>query len=171
MYCPECGAEYRGGFYQCSDCGVTLVHEPPASAPRDLEAAAGHVVVFESPIPGEAEMIAGALEEAGIPPTVRRSIAGGLQLGMLDGGLTPGQSVSVSIPLLAQSKALALISELRPVEVADSTLAEVSPEQAVVTGVPARGRGVARVVLAIILIPLALFILNAVVALISAALQ
>jgi hypothetical protein len=42
---------------------------------------------------------------------------------------------------------------------------------AVGTGAPARGKGVARLVLALILIPPALFILNAVVAPISAALR
>lgn len=27
MFCPECETEYREGFWQCSDCGVALVHE------------------------------------------------------------------------------------------------------------------------------------------------
>ena len=171
MYCPECSTEYRAGFYQCSDCGVSLVNEPPASVPRDLEAAAGHVVVFESPIPGEAEMVAGALEEAGLPPTVRRSIAGGLQLGMLEGGLTPGQGMAVSVPILAEAEARALIAELRPPEVPSVTLSEATPETPLRTGVPGRGKAVARVVLAIILIPLGLFVLNSIVSLITAALQ
>jgi hypothetical protein len=171
MYCPECSTEYRAGFHQCSDCGVSLVNEPPASTARDLDAAAGHVVVFESPIPGEAEMVAGALEEAGIPPTARRSIAGGLQLGMLEGGLTPGQSMAVSVPLLAEARARTLISELRPAETAVHTPSEPILEAPLTTGIPSRGKAVARVVLAIILIPLGLFILNAIVALLTAALQ
>jgi hypothetical protein len=29
-WCPQCGVEYREGFVRCSDCGVALVHVPPA---------------------------------------------------------------------------------------------------------------------------------------------
>jgi hypothetical protein len=29
MYCPKCKAEYRDGFYKCSDCDIALVHELP----------------------------------------------------------------------------------------------------------------------------------------------
>jgi len=34
VFCPSCEAEYRDGFTECSDCGVTLVAtlEP---APQD----------------------------------------------------------------------------------------------------------------------------------------
>ena len=31
-FCPQCGDEYRAGFTQCADCGVTLVD---AAAPED----------------------------------------------------------------------------------------------------------------------------------------
>ena len=27
MFCPECRAEYREGFTECSDCGLPLVRE------------------------------------------------------------------------------------------------------------------------------------------------
>jgi hypothetical protein len=38
MFCPQCRAEYREGFYICRDCGVTLVSElPPEPAPGCLE--------------------------------------------------------------------------------------------------------------------------------------
>ena len=30
MFCPQCGGEYRRGFYTCADCGVALVDVLPA---------------------------------------------------------------------------------------------------------------------------------------------
>lgn len=40
MFCPQCGAEYRPGFVQCSDCLVPLVDRRPQDsesedAPRE----------------------------------------------------------------------------------------------------------------------------------------
>jgi len=81
MFCPECRAEYRPGFYECSDCHVPLVGslppepvEPPPGpfwdpAPRpglpnpDAEL----VVVFESGDPFVLGLAEGALESGGIP--------------------------------------------------------------------------------------------------------
>jgi hypothetical protein len=49
VYCPQCGAEYRPGFVQCSDCLVPLVDRlpedaappsPPAPAPASPSAPA-----------------------------------------------------------------------------------------------------------------------------------
>ena len=33
MYCPQCAAEYRPGFTECSDCHVTLVEDPVYLSP------------------------------------------------------------------------------------------------------------------------------------------
>ena len=65
MYCPECGGEYREGFYQCADCGVALVETAPVQpepAPlRDL------VTVLEVRDPGVLAIAESLLLEAGIP--------------------------------------------------------------------------------------------------------
>jgi hypothetical protein len=38
MFCPECKAEYRQGFTECSDCKVPLVHElPPEPQPEYIQ--------------------------------------------------------------------------------------------------------------------------------------
>ncbi len=33
MFCPNCKSEYRRGFTECADCGVTLVYELPEEPP------------------------------------------------------------------------------------------------------------------------------------------
>ena len=35
MFCPECRAEYREGFTECSDCGIPLVRELPPEPKRE----------------------------------------------------------------------------------------------------------------------------------------
>ncbi len=112
MFCPKCGVEYRLGFFECSDCGVPLVHEPAPEAPRDLDAPANHVVVFESAVPGEADMIAEALRDAGIPPIIQRSAAGILDFGF-------GAAMLVSVAQLAEAEAREIIASLRPPELGE----------------------------------------------------
>jgi hypothetical protein len=74
-HCPRCGAEYRPGFTQCSDCGVHLV---PGPTPAEVPAvpAAGHDLP-ESQIEAvcalpwnEAWLMAGRLRAEGIPAWV-----------------------------------------------------------------------------------------------------
>ena len=43
MFCPNCRAEYREGFYECADCGVALVEELP---PEDIPEYAEYVTVI-----------------------------------------------------------------------------------------------------------------------------
>jgi hypothetical protein len=40
LWCPSCGAEYRPGFSECTDCGVPLASEPPPPpTPEETERA------------------------------------------------------------------------------------------------------------------------------------
>ena len=63
MYCPQCRAEYREGFVECSDCRVPLVDRLPEANGQDLD-----VLIqtgLTNPIAvGLAESL---LQEAGIP--------------------------------------------------------------------------------------------------------
>jgi len=82
MYCPECRAEYREGFTECSDCRVPLVAalpaepeaEPPADALPDPDPGPGPpdpdaemVEVFASADPLVLALAKGAIEDARIP--------------------------------------------------------------------------------------------------------
>ena len=61
MICPQCGAEYRQGFTQCSDCHVSLVSE----LPRGAEQADEELVVIASYLNYmQAEMARGMLESS-----------------------------------------------------------------------------------------------------------
>jgi len=65
MHCPQCLAEYRDGFTECSDCRIPLV---PGSPPKAEEA--GHnvvlVTVLETSDPFVANMAKATLEDNGI---------------------------------------------------------------------------------------------------------
>ncbi len=37
MLCPKCGCEYREGFYECTDCRISLVYDPPPKAGPAVE--------------------------------------------------------------------------------------------------------------------------------------
>lgn len=82
MDCPECRAEYRDGFTECSDCRVPLVAKlpaEPASEPSpdpllDLEPYSGpptpdaeFVTVFSTGDPIVFALAKGSLEDAAIP--------------------------------------------------------------------------------------------------------
>lgn len=64
MYCPQCGAEYRKGIYECSDCRVPLVVELPKQAGETHELTL--VTVLETEDSVALGLAKAALEEAGI---------------------------------------------------------------------------------------------------------
>lgn len=77
MFCPECGAEFREGFTECSDCHVPLVWEKPPEVEPDsrLDAMSPgrgqpdleFVTVLETSDPMLIGAAKSVLEEAGIP--------------------------------------------------------------------------------------------------------
>ena len=64
MYCPQCGGEYREGFFTCADCGGALVEgTPPLPELVDTDL----VTVLESGDPNEIAFAEAVLSDAGIP--------------------------------------------------------------------------------------------------------
>jgi len=78
MFCPECEAEYREGFTECSDCGVALVW---ALHPKRHEATAGLTPILETISAEELGEIVDRLEKAEVPYTIEAGTA----LALLDG--------------------------------------------------------------------------------------
>jgi hypothetical protein len=71
MYCPQCKAEYRVGFTQCSDCHVALVDHLPVERPVEHEPDVQFVVIRTYPSVIEADLAKNALGAAGIKSMVR----------------------------------------------------------------------------------------------------
>jgi rubrerythrin len=67
MWCPVCKAEYREGIFECAECRIPLVAEPPqgAAGAEDDGDAWGLAEEFADEI--QAELAEGLLVENGIP--------------------------------------------------------------------------------------------------------
>jgi hypothetical protein len=78
-YCPRCGAEYRAGFTECSDCGVALVDAPPPVVkkpsrdplPFDPSEVARLVPVYVADR-FQGDIVRSVLEGSGIPAIVMK---------------------------------------------------------------------------------------------------
>jgi len=80
MFCPQCEAEYREGFTECSDCGVALVEALAPPLDR-AEVAPGLTAMMETVNVEELGEIVDRLEKAGVPYTIEAGTA----LALLDG--------------------------------------------------------------------------------------
>ena len=113
MFCPECGAEYRDGFYECSDCRVSLVNElPPRSFPKP-QPTRGLVTVLATSDPLLMGAVKPLLEEAGIPCVVKGK---GLQdlfaVGRMGTGFNPIVGpIELQVELENEENARALIAD------------------------------------------------------------
>jgi len=64
MFCPKCRAEYREGFFECSDCQIPLVHQLPDEQQGDANLEL--VTVLETKDPGVLTIAKSLLVEAEI---------------------------------------------------------------------------------------------------------
>lgn len=71
-FCPKCRCEYRPGFTECADCGVSLVDHLPdkPEQPGDLDHVS-FVPLHSYPSRMHAEMVQEALTNEGIPSVIR----------------------------------------------------------------------------------------------------
>jgi len=65
VYCPQCRAEYREGFTECSDCHVALLDGQPP--PSRFDPSLDPVIVMVTNDAIQLAMAKGLLTEAGIP--------------------------------------------------------------------------------------------------------
>lgn len=65
MYCPECGSEYREGFFTCVDCEVPLTEAPPPD--QEVHPDLQFVTVFEGSDPAALALAESLLLEEKIP--------------------------------------------------------------------------------------------------------
>jgi hypothetical protein len=121
MYCPECGAEYREGFAECSDCGVPLTAEPPEREMPDDEETVG---VFRTADASLLPVLKSVLTAAGVPFSVQGDESSGLfpfgSAGMMPDSVRMGAVIRVPQSRAEEAKAL-LESELPIVEDAEES--------------------------------------------------
>ena len=121
MYCPECRAEYREGFLECSDCRVPLVPgmppEPPRYAERPPQPDLELVAVFECNDPVAMAFAKTVLEEAGIAFCVEGGEAGANR-DILSPFSRPSRRLVVARDCEAEARTL-----LQPLEEIDSATA------------------------------------------------
>jgi len=68
LFCPNCKAEYRPGFYECPDCGVPLVYEltPEQPLTPEEEDASSLVEVFSTYNQADVMLVKAFLDGEGI---------------------------------------------------------------------------------------------------------
>lgn len=79
MFCPECRAEYREGFTECSDCGVALVATLGPAGHHEM--AEGLTAVMQTIDSEELATVVDHLEKAEVPYVIEAGTA----LALLDG--------------------------------------------------------------------------------------
>jgi len=113
MFCPQCRAEYREGFFRCSDCDIPLVDQLPADrsvTDRQAGFEPDHpelVVLRNFPTLIEADLAKSALESVGIDSMVRTDN---------EGGQSPGLAFSQGVELLVRADDVTAANDMLGIE-------------------------------------------------------
>jgi Putative prokaryotic signal transducing protein len=117
MVCPECGGEYRDGFFECADCGVPLVEQAPAV---EEPAVSELVTVLETADPAEIAFVESLFLEEGIPYFKRgESIQDLFALGRIGVNAVTGP-VQIQVPQEHADAATQLLADVSAEVDADS---------------------------------------------------
>ena len=126
MFCPECEAEYREGFYECSDCGVKLVHSLPV-----VDHGEPTVGVFRTADASLLPVVESVLRAEGMPFSVQgEETSGGLfPLGSV-GGIADNRRLGavIRVPESRAEEAKALLEAAVPVQVDPNSSGEDGEE-------------------------------------------
>ena len=105
MYCPECGSEYREGFFTCVDCEVPLTEAPPA---EPVHPDVHLVTVFEGTDPAALALAESLLLEEKIPYFKQ-----GERIQDLFPGFTPLGPIVLQVPEEHGEAAFEVLGDLR----------------------------------------------------------
>ena len=107
MYCPNCHAEFRDGFTNCSDCDVALVAgDPPESRPGDHRDEEAHELLLVTSDVPYLSLVQSLLDGAGIEHLVQGQEALGM-LTVLPSGLGGPDNVGARVFVWAKDLELA----------------------------------------------------------------
>ena len=112
MICPQCGAEFRQGFYRCNDCDVSLIPKPPPAPPED-HTAEEYVQVFETSETDVIPVIKSLLEGAEIAYlTEGEDLMNLLPSEMLGGFYRSSAEVKFKVPAARAEEARGLLTAI-----------------------------------------------------------
>jgi len=121
LYCPNCGYEYRDGFFRCSDCGAPLVIKSQMAAQSKWKGTRAEdvefVVVLRTGRIWEVEMVANVFKEADIPCYQQLETLGGLIVAKeIPMSMGPGEWWAFYVRKDLKERAEEILAEL-PIEV------------------------------------------------------
>ena len=126
MFCPQCRAEYREGFFRCTDCDIPLVDQLSADrsvTDRQSGSEMDHsaLVVLRTFLTLiDADLAKSALDSVGIESMIRSDNKG---------GQTPGLAFSQGVELLVRADDLAAANDMLGIEGFDTASPELPDEE------------------------------------------